>query len=314
MSFTFAFVMDPIARVNVETDTTFAFMMAAQARGHRILYVPPAGLNLNQAQLFLRGQQVELKAQQGEHVRFTQDVRVMAQDCSAIFIRQDPPFDVDYLTATWLLSFAEAQGTLVVNSPRGIRNANEKLYALEFPELCPPTLVSASRLEVRDFLQRVGEGIAKPVDGHGGFGVFRLRPGDSNINAIVDHLTHEGRRPIIVQGFVQTTPQSDKRLLLIDGELRGAVKRVPAQNEHRGNVHVGGHTEACEITEHDQNIAKRMGKRLCDDGLFFVGLDVIGDKLIEVNVTSPTLVQELRRLGGPDLALAVIEALEKRLS
>jgi glutathione synthase len=307
--------MDPIERVNIDTDTTFAFMLAAQARGHTVYYVPPAGLELDGDAVFVRGKQVRLQRQKGAHVEDKGAVRLAARDLSAIFVRTDPPFDQDYLCATWILSFAEKQGTLVVNSARGLRSANEKLYALEFPELCPETMVTASRDAARQFVATIGgEAIAKPIDGHGGLGVFRLRAGDSNVSAIVDHLTREGRRSIILQRFLPAVADGDKRLILIEGELRGAVKRLPPKGEHRGNVHVGGTAVACDISPSDQAIALRMAPRLRDDGLFFVGLDVIEDKLIEVNVTSPTLVQELHRLGGPDLAVELIERVERRLA
>ncbi len=312
MALTLAFVMDPVDAVNVESDTTFAFMLAAQQRGHRVVYVPPQGLDLVHNELCLRGWQVRLQATAGAPVRERAELLLWARDCDAIFVRSDPPFDADYLTVTWLLSFAEERGVRVINSPRGLRSANEKLYALEFPELCPETLVSASLATIRDFMERLGTDlVAKPIDRHGGFGVFLLRAGDSNVNAIVDYLTDEGARPIIVQRFLPEVAEGDRRLLFVGGALLGVVSRVPATGDHRGNVHVGGKAVAAELTEHDHLIAERIGPRLVQDGLFFVGLDVIGDRLIEVNVTSPTLVQELRRLGGPDLAHELIAALEK---
>ncbi len=312
MPLSLAFVMDPIERVNIATDTTFAFMLAAQARGHAVYYVPPSGLELEHDQVFLRGTQVRLARKPGAHVEALGAARLAARDLAAVFLRTDPPFDQDYLTATWMLSFAERQGVLMVNSPSGIRGANEKLYALEFPELCPETLVTASKAEARAFVDRLGgEAIVKPIDGHGGFGVFRLHHHDTNLSAIVDHLTREGRRPVIVQRFLPEVARGDKRLLLIDGELRGVVRRIPPAGEHRGNVHIGGTAEACAIDAQDRAIAARVGPRLRQDGLVFVGLDVIGDRLIEVNVTSPTLVQELQRLGGPDLATELIAWVER---
>ncbi|HET6343690.1 MAG TPA: glutathione synthase [Myxococcota bacterium] len=312
MALTFAFVMDPIERVNIRTDTSFAFMLAACGRGHRVLHVAPQDIALVGSMPHLTGRQLEVYDRLGDHFRVIEKVRVEASACDAIMIRTDPPFDAAYLTVTWMLSLAEEQGVRIINSPAGIRSANEKMYALNFVELCPDTIVTASREDIRAFVAAHGDqAIAKPLDGHGGYGVVRLRQGDSNLNAVVDLLTQEGKRPIVVQQFLPEAAQGDKRLLMVDGEIRGAVRRVPRQDDHRGNVHVGGRAEACELTAADHAIGKAMGDRLRADKLFFVGLDVIGDKLIEVNVTSPTLVQELRNLGGPDLAKEVIDAVEK---
>ncbi len=309
---TLAFVMDPLAAVNVDTDTSFAFMLAAQDRGHRVVYVPPSGIDLEHTAVHLRGYEVRLQKQRGAPIASQTPLRLPAKGCDAVFIRTDPPFDAGYLLATWLLSFAERDGVWVINSPAGLRAANEKLYSLEFPELCPETLITGDRGAARAFIETLGgEAILKPVDGHGGFGVFRARAGDTNTNALIDMLSLEGRRPLIVQRYVPEGAQGDKRLLLIDGELRGAVRRVPQAGDHRGNVHVGGKVTACELSAADQRIAARLGPRLKQDGLFFVGLDVVGDRLIEVNVTSPTLVQELLRLGGPDLATEVIARVER---
>ena len=310
MSLTVAFVMDPLERVNVRTDTSFAFMLAAQERGHRVIHALPNEISLDEGTVWLSGREVRLRKEVGRHFEVVAAQRVSARDLDAIFIRTDPPFDDAYLTVTWLLSFAEAQGVRVINSPRGLREANEHLYSLHFPELCPPTVVSSSRAEVRTFVERVGAVIAKPIDGHAGFGVVRLQLGDSNLNALIDMLTLEGRQPLMAQAYLPEGKQGDRRLFLIDGVLRGAVRRVPAAGDHRGNVHVGGTTELCELTDADRTIEAAMGPRLRADGLFFAGIDVIGDKLIEVNVTSPTLVQELRDLGGPDLAAEVIERVE----
>ncbi|HKI59079.1 MAG TPA: glutathione synthase, partial [Trueperaceae bacterium] len=285
-----------------------AFMLAAQERGHRVVHVRPADISLHHRQVFLRGHHVEVKAQQGDHHRVHETVGLAAEDCGVIFIRTDPPFDQAYLTVSWLLTFAEEAGVRVVNSPRGLRAANEHLYSLHFPELCPETLVTNSRDELLDFVERMGGmAIAKPIDGHGGFGVVRLQTGDSNLNALIDMLTVEGRQPIMAQRFLSDIAQGDKRLIVVDGELRGAVRRMPAAGDHRGNVHVGGTAVAAEPDADDRAIVAAMSARLKEDGLFFVGLDVIGGKLIEVNVTSPTLLQELRRLGGPDLAAEIVE-------
>lgn len=310
MSLTVAFVMDPMERINVRTDTSFAFMLAAQDRGHRVIHALPNEVSLDEGTVWLRGRHVRVRKQQGDHYEVVEAARVPARDIDAIFIRTDPPFDDHYLTVTWILSFAEAQGVRIINSPRGLREANEHLYSLYFPELCPDTVVSSARSEILAFVERVGTAIAKPIDGHAGFGVVRLQVGDSNLNALIDMLSLEGRKPLMAQAYLPEGREGDRRLFLIDGVLRGAVRRVPAAGDHRGNVHVGGTTEPSDLTEADRALEAAMGPRLRADGLFFAGIDVIGDKLIEVNVTSPTLVQELRDLGGPDLAAEVIAAVE----
>lgn len=312
MALTLAFIMDPIERVNIRTDTSFAFMLAACQRGHKVVHVAPSDIGLDGAMPILLGRSLEVYDRLGDHFRIFEKVRLEAKACDAIFIRTDPPFDAAYLTVTWMLSLAEDMGVRIINRPSGIRSANEKLYALHFAAWCPKTIITANRDDIRAFVaNNDGQAIGKPTDGHGGYGVVRLRTGDSNINAIVDMLTAEGKRPIVVQQFLSEAAQGDKRLLVVNGEIRGAVRRVPRLDDHRGNVHVGGRAEACEITANDQAIVASMRDRLRADGLYFVGLDVIGDKLIEVNVTSPTLVQELRNLGGPDLAKEVLDALER---
>lgn len=311
MPLTLAFVMDPLDRINPSVDTSFAFMLEAHRRGHRIIHTMPHEVGLAQASCSLHGRIVAVEDNQDAPFDIREYVRLQASACDAIFIRTDPPFDEQYLTTTWMLSFAVRAGVRVINSPRGLRAANEKLYALEFPELCPPTLVSASHDEIFRFIGEVGgEAVLKPVDGHGGFGVVRLHAGDVNAHALIDMLTLEGKLPTLAQAYIPEAKDGDKRLFLIDGELRGAVVRVPPTGDFRSNVHVGGRVEACEVTSRDQEIAATMAERLRRDGLFFVGLDVIGGKLSEVNVTSPTLVRELRQVGGPDLAAEVIDAIE----
>jgi glutathione synthase len=302
--------MDPLDGINIDADTSFAFMLAGAAKGSRVMHVAPADLDLSGDRLYLRGRIVEVSPVQGAHYNVVEEIRVPAEECRAIFIRTDPPFDEAYLTVTWLLGFAERAGVRVINSPAGVRSANEKLYALEFPELCPDTMVSASKQEILKFVDDVGGvAIAKPLDGFGGFGVLRLEKGDSNCKAIIDLLTLEEKRSIIVQRYLPEGADGDKRLLFIDGKLRGGVKRVPSKDDHRGNVHVGGVAYACELDEDDRRIEAALGERLRQDGLYFVGIDVIAGKLIEVNVTSPTLVQELRNLAGIDLAKEVIDSL-----
>ena len=302
--------MDPMERLQIAADTSFAFMLAAAAQDLRIFQLLPGDIMLRDGKVWLRGQFVAVRDKEGDHFNVIEEALVCANDCAAVFIRTDPPFDENYLTCTWLLSFAERQGVRVVNSPAGIRSANEKLYALEFPELCPETIVTNCRNEALSFIEHLGgEAIAKPLDGHGGFGVVRVATKDSNTRAIFDLLTQEEKVPILLQAFIPEAAQGDKRVILVDGKIRGGVVRVPTGGDHRGNVHVGGRVEPSEITAVDRRIEAAIGQRLRDDGLYFVGIDVIGDKLIEVNVTSPTLVREIQRLGGPDIATEVIRSL-----
>ena len=311
MSLNIAFIMDPLERMVVKADTSFAFMLAAQDRGHRIVHVDPAHVHLRGNRVVLGGQAIRVFDRTPGHFERIEDVHSDATQFDAIFIRTDPPFDQAYVTLTWLLSFAEKQGVRVINSPRGLRAANEKLYALEFLDLCPQTLVTNNAEEIRSFWAEVNhEAIIKPLDGHGGFGVLRLSKSDTNVNAIIDMLSLEGNQPVMVQEYLAAGAQGDKRLFVIDGELRAAVMRVPPSNDHRSNVHVGGKVKTCRILPEDERIARSMANRLQGDGLFFAGLDVIDGKLIEVNVTSPTLVRELKYLGGPDLAAAMIESVE----
>ena len=307
----FAFVMDPMTTVQPLADTSFAFMEAAQARGHQAVHVNPAEVTYRGGEVWLHGTLVRVDREGAPCYEILSKKWLPAKECQAIFIRTDPPFDEAYLNLSWLLSFAEDSGVRIVNSPRGLREANEHLYGLYFPELSPATLVGSDQKQVLEFVREHGGlAIAKPIDGHAGFGVVQLAEGDPNIHAIIDMLTLEGKQPILAQAFVKSEIPGDKRLLMVDGELRGVVRRIPPKTDFRGNIHIGGHAEACEITEADRSIEQAMQKRLRKDGLFFVGIDVIEDKLIEVNVTSPTLIQELKALGGVDVAMEVIERLE----
>jgi len=307
-------------------------MLAAFSRGHRLIEVAPANIELHGNRVVLRGRQVEVfdhqpesepvveddvrkgkRKRKDDFFKAVGDVEIDATDCAAIFIRTDPPFDEDYLTLSWILSFAEDQGVRAINSPRGLREANEHLYALNFPELCPETVITNSHDELLEFVKSVGgRAIAKPIDGHAGFAVVMLAEGDTNLNAIIDMLTLEGKRPIMAQRYLPEGVKGDKRLLMVDGVIRGGVRRVPQKDDHRGNVHVGGSPEACEITKADRAIEAALQDRLRADGLFFVGIDVIGDYLTEINVTSPTGIQEIDRYDGVNLSALIWDAIEAR--
>jgi glutathione synthase len=304
----FVFVMDPLDRVTHDKDTTFAFVQAAQARGHasyhcllRDLYIQDgdAWASAHPVEILPAPPWITLGREGGPQ-------RLRLADVDAVFMRKDPPFDRAYLYATLVLERARGQ-TLLVNDPRGLRDANEKLYALNFPEWTPRTLVSADRDLIHAFCRdHGGVAIVKPLGGAGGSGVLQIRTGDKNARAIVDMLTHEGHHLAIVQEFLPAVTAGDKRVMLLDGEPLGAILRVPRGDDLRSNIHVGGSVEPTELTPREQEMVRALAPRLRADGLVFVGLDVIGERLTEVNVTSPTGIQELGRFTGTRPSDAVI--------
>ncbi|MBI5515685.1 MAG: glutathione synthase [Deltaproteobacteria bacterium] len=308
-----AFLMDPLERVSVQTDTSFALMLAAQAHGHGLYHLGPRDLLATTGGLRarVRPARVSREAPPAHCVLgAVETVDLAAMD--VVFIRTDPPFDALYLYDTLLLE-ALRGGTLVVNDPRGLRDANEKLYALHFGELTPRTVVTCREADVLDFLRELGgPAVIKPLDGAGGRGVLVLEPGDRNLRSIIETLTDDGRRYAVVQEFLPAVRKGDKRILLLDGEPLGAILRVPREGELRSNLHVGGTAVAAELDDDDRRILAGLGPRLRADGLYFVGIDVIGGRLTEVNVTSPTGIQELSRFTGVDHAAAVIAWAEAR--
>ena len=308
-----AFVMDPMARIDVEADTTFAFMLTAHARGHEVYYADARDLSARGNVALCIVHNAQVRRNQGNHYTLgpSEVVELHALDC--VFMRKDPPFDIGYLHAVHILELAEELGALVVNKPSGLRAANEKLYSLHFPDVIPDTLVTSSKADIKTFVREFGgKCIIKPVDGHGGEAVFLLDVDDRNVNALIEIMTdHESNR-VVCQRYLPQARDGDKRILLLDGEPLGAILRVPRADEHRGNIHVGGTVERAALTERDHEICEAVGPRLRADGLWFVGLDVIGDYLTEVNVTSPTGIQEMSRLDAVDGAGRVIEWVEGR--
>jgi glutathione synthase len=296
----FVFVMDPLDRVTHDKDTTFAFIQAAQARGHASYHCLGHHLYIEDGEVWAIVHPVEILPAPPWIVLQNQDgpTRIRLGDVDAVFIRKDPPFDRAYLYATLLLERARGK-TLIVNDPRGLRDANEKLYALNFPAWTPRTMVSADRDLIHAFCaDHGGVAMVKPLDGAGGMGVIQIKTGDKNARAIVDMLTHEGRRLTIVQEFLPSVSAGDKRVLLLDGEPLGAILRVPRGDDLRSNIHVGGSVVPADLTAREEEMVRAVAPRLRADGLFFVGLDVIGERLTEVNVTSPTGIQELGRFTG----------------
>lgn len=310
----FVFVMDTLDRVTHDKDTTFAFIQAAQARGHESYHCLPKDLfvvggdvhaTVHRVEILDRWPYIVLQKEAGPR-------RLRLAETDAVFIRKDPPFDQAYFYATLLLESARG-GPLIINDPRGLRDANEKLYALHFPEWTPRTLVTADRDVIHDFVRDIGgHAVIKPLDGAGGMGVMQLRSDDKNARAIADLLTAEGQKLVIVQEFLPAVAVGDKRVLLLDGEPLGAILRVPRADEIRSNIHVGGSVVPTDLTPRETELVRAIAPRLRADGLIFVGLDVIGEKLTEVNVTSPTGIQELGRFLGVRPADKVIDWVEAK--
>jgi glutathione synthase len=301
----FVYVMDPMDRVLPDKDTTFAFQRAAQGRSHKALHCEPRDLFVKGGDVFARVRHVTV-SDAAPHATFGAAEEVRLADVEAVFIRKDPPFDAMYLYATLLLERARGR-TLIINDPRGLREGNEKLYALHFPRWMPKTLVSNDKTQIFDFVKSVGgKGVIKPLDLAGGAGVMMLSPDDKNAKSIVELVTMEGTRYAMVQEFLPAVVDGDKRILLLDGELLGAINRIPRADDFRSNIHVGGSVEACDVTKEERAMIADLAPRLKQDGLIFVGLDVIGGRLTEVNVTSPTGIQQLSQHEGRDRAIDVI--------
>jgi glutathione synthase len=312
MGLVVAIQMDPIASVNIDADSTFVLALEAQARGHALYHYLPRALSLKDGRVTAKGQRLEVRRERGRHYTLGPLETIELAAVDVILMRQDPPFDMGYITATHILEHL-SKTTLVVNDPVSVRNSPEKLFATHFPGLMPPTLVTSDRNEIVAFRREHGEIILKPLFGNGGAGVFHLRPEDDNLNALLEMFATFYREPIMVQRYVPAVRQGDKRIILIDGEAAGAVLRVPPEGEARANLHVGGQALKTELTRREREICAALGPVLKDQGLIFVGIDVIGDYLTEINVTSPTGIQEINRLDGKQLEKQVWDAIEARL-
>jgi glutathione synthase len=310
----FLFVMDPIATILPDRDTTFVFMLESQRRGHAIYSCAVPDLFADRSIPYARVRRAAVN--RGTPHYKLQEERVEALDWfDAIFMRKDPPVDQAYLFATYLLELADPTHTFVLNQPRGLRDANEKLYALHFPAVIPESLVTADLARLKDFLGRLGgEMIIKPLDGYGGSGIFHVSLADRNLNALLEASTANGQRLIMAQRYLPAARAGDKRVILLNGEAIGAVLRVPRDDEHRGNIHVGGTCVATALTARELEIVAALRPKLLSDGLYFVGLDIIGEQLTEVNVTSPTGIQEINQLNEVHLEGMVIDFVEQRLA
>ena len=307
----YVFVMDPLDRVHPDKDTSYGFIAAAMGRGHQCHHALIHDVERVAGQICARARPLRLN---GRELAFAgESIRLGLSDVDAIFIRKDPPFDQAYAYATQLLELIRGK-TLIVNDPRGLREANEKLYALNFSSWMPPTIVTADRDAIHGFVADVGgKAVIKPLDGAGGYGVLAVRNDDSNARGIVDLLTDEGKQLAMVQAFLPAVREGDKRVLLLDGELLGAILRVPAEGDLRANIHVGGSVIPTELSPREQQLVAAVGPRLSADGLVFVGLDLIGQHLTEVNVTSPTGIRELSTFTGKRQSDTVIEWVERRV-
>ncbi|MDT8311366.1 MAG: glutathione synthase [Methylophaga sp.] len=307
-------VMDPISTINTKKDSSLAMLLAAQVRGWQIFY-------MQQSDVFLRDGQVlasmaALTVQDDPYDWYQLgDLQIAPlHSLDAILMRKDPPFDMEYIYSTYLLEQAQSKGTLIINDPQSLRDANEKLFTAWFPQCCPPTLVTRQKSLMREFQAQHGDIIIKPLDGMGGASIFRVMQGDPNFSVIVETLTENGSKSVMVQRYLPAIKDGDKRILLINGEpVPYALARIPAEGETRGNLAAGGRAEGRELTERDRWICSQVGPTLREKGLLFVGLDVIGDYLTEINVTSPTCIRELDRLFNLDIAGDLMTAIETQL-
>jgi glutathione synthase len=311
MKLNVAVQMDPIARINIRGDSTFALLLEAQKRGHGLSYYTPDNLSLRGDELVAPIQLLTVRDEPGDHFTLGEARREPLSAFDVILLRQDPPFDLAYITSTHLLELLHPK-TLVVNDPASVRNAPEKLFVMNFPQLMPPTLISRDLDEINSFRDEHGAVVMKPLHGHGGAAVFRIMPQDLNFGSLYDLFATMFREPWVVQKFLPAVKDGDKRIILVDGEFAGAVNRVPAPDDLRSNMVRGGAAQSTELTDREREICTTIGPSLRERGLLFVGIDVIDGNLTEMNVTSPTGIRAIARLGGPDIAAKIWDAIEKK--
>ena len=311
MSLKVAVQMDPIDRINIRGDSTFALLLEAQQRGHQLSYYTPDKLAMLDGKVFAAVSPLTVKDVAGEHFSLGESKRTALSDFDVVLLRQDPPFDLAYITSTHLLERIHPK-TLVVNDPASVRNAPEKMLVTEFADLMPPTLITRDLAEIKAFRAAHNDIVMKPLYGHGGGGVFRVTREDLNFGSLYDMFSTMFREPWVVQKFLPAVKQGDKRILLVDGEFAGAVNRVPAADDLRSNMVRGGAPKETELTAREKEICKRLGPLMRERGMIFVGLDVIGDQLTEINVTSPTGIRAVKNLGGPDAAALIWDKIEQK--
>ena len=313
MALTVAVQMDHVSSISIKGDSTFALSLEAQRRGHSLYHYTPERLSMRDGRATARAERMELREEEGNHFTLGPQERIDLADTDVVLLRQDPPFDMAYITSTHILERVHPT-TRVVNDPASVRNAPEKIFVTEFPDLMPETLITKDPLEVAAFRAEFGEIVMKPLYGNGGAGVFHITREDRNLTSFMETFGLLFREPFIVQRYLTDVRKGDKRIILVDGEFAGAINRVPSETDARSNMHVGGRAEATELTEREREICARIGPSLKERGLLFVGIDVIGDYLTEINVTSPTGIREVKRFGGADIASLLWDAIETKVS
>ena len=311
MALNVAVQMDPIQRINIKGDSTFAMLLEAQKRGHTLSYYTPDRLALLDARVFATIEALTVRDVAGDYFTLGAPRRTELTEFDVVLLRQDPPFDLDYVTTTHLLERIQGK-TLVVNDPANVRNAPEKLFVTEFPELMPPTLITRDLAEIKAFRSKHGDIVMKPLYGHGGGAVFRITKDDLNFGSLFDLFSVTFREQWVVQKFLPAVKEGDKRIILVDGDYAGAINRIPAADDLRSNMVRGGSPKATELTKRETEICKVLGPALRQRGLLFVGIDVIGDFITEINVTSPTGIRAVKNVGGPDIAALIWDKIEAK--
>ena len=313
MPLTVAVQMDPIERIRIAGDSTFALLLEAQARGHHLLHYTPDRLRLNGKRVEAMTEPLSVKDVAGDHARLGKASFTDLSTVDVVLLRQDPPFDLAYIATTHILEFIQPE-TLVVNDPSGVRNAPEKLFVMDFPELMPPTLIARDKAAIEAFRAEHGEVVMKPLYGYGGAAVFKVAVQDPNFGSLFDMFSTTFREPWVIQKFLPAVAKGDKRIILVDGEAKGVINRVPTGDDIRSNMVRGGSAKETDLTERERAICSTIGPELRKRGLLFVGIDVIDGYLTEINVTSPTGIRAVKRLGGPDLAVSIWDAIEAKVT
>ena len=312
MTLTVAIQMDHVASIDISGDSTFVLALEAQKRGHKVLHYEPGRLAMRDGRIVAMAEPMEVRHEEDNHFTLGETSEIDLADTHVVLMRQDPPFDMAYITATHFLEHVYPK-TLVVNDPREVRNAPEKLFVTRFPDFMPPTLIASDREQILAFRDEHKDIIVKPLYGNGGAGVFHITPEDENLNSLLEMFSENFREPVIIQKYLPAVREGDKRIILIDGEVAGGTNRVPAMGEARSNMHVGGQPKKTELTTREHEICEALGPELKSRGLIFVGIDVIGGLLTEINVTSPTGIQEINRFNGTCLEADIWDAIEARL-
>jgi glutathione synthase len=311
MALKVAVQMDHINSIRIGGDTTFALCLEAQKRGHSLYHYTPDRLSMRDGVVSARVEELSVREIEGDHFTLGEPISRDLSEMDVVLLRQDPPFDMNYITTTHILERIHPK-TLVVNDPAWVRNSPEKIFVTEFPDLMPETLITKDPQEIAAFRKEFGDIILKPLYGNGGAGVFHLADGDRNLTSLLEMFSQMFREPLIAQRYLKDVRAGDKRIILIDGEPVGAINRVPSETDARSNLHVGGRAEKTELTTREREICERIGPSLRERGFILVGIDVIGDYMTEINVTSPTGIREIERFGGADIAALFWDAVEAK--